>query len=150
MPRPLPTFAQIHAVQKVLYNDIVWRDIEGALESVDGTMDTDFARHVKLVCTHQLCVPLISPTEGAKYADEVARLLLTLRGKLDHVQHINGADKADLITGVDELAKSWQARANAWRAIAGGATNVAALLTAISVPFRASADAFARVQEYLR
>ena len=153
MPRPLPTFRQIQAVRKVLYDHIVWRNIEGALESVDGTMNTRFAqrRHDTLGCPPGVvCAPAVEPFEGAKYADDVARLLFELAGNLEHVRHIDAADKADLVTGVDELAKSWQARADAWRASAQGATNSSTLLSAISVPYRKSAEAFSRVQEYLR
>jgi hypothetical protein len=153
MPRPLPTFAQIQAVQKVLYDHIVWRDIEGELESIDGTMDTHFAQenHITIECAHGVaCTPVVDPIVGAKYADNVAQLLFKLGGDVGRVAHINGADKADLVTGVDELGKSWQARAKAWRAAASGDKDVKALLGAISAPFAKSVAAFARVQEYLK
>ena len=152
MPRPLPTFAQIRAVRRVLYDPTVWRDIEGALESIDGTMNTRFAQrsHVTLVCPPGIpCAPAVEPNEGAKYADVVAELLFGLGRNVGRIPHINAKDKADLATGVDELAKSWRARASAWRATAQGATNTASLLNGISAPYRKSATAFARVQEYL-
>jgi hypothetical protein len=153
MPRSLPTLAQIRAVRGVLYDPVVWRDIEGALESIDGTMNTRFAQrsHVTLVCPPGIpCAPAVEPNEGARYADVVAQLLFGLGRDVERIPHINTKDKADLVTGVDELAKSWQARAIAWRATAQGATDMTSLLNGISTPYRKSAKAFARVQEYLQ
>jgi hypothetical protein len=154
MPHLPPTFAQIKTVQKVLYDHVLWRDIEGELESVDGTMDTRFSQesHTVLRCPPNQpgCTPGVDPVEGAKHADNVARLLFKLGGNVERIEQINAADKADLVTGVDELAKSWQARAECWRAIARGAKNLDSLVNAISVPFRKSTEAFARVQEYLQ
>jgi len=154
MPHLPPTRKQIHDVQQVLYDHTLWRDIEANLESVDGTVDTNFSQesHSVLRCPPNAfnCLPGVDPIEGAKYADNVARLLFKLGGNLERIQHINGADKTDLVTGVNELAKSWQARATAWRAIARGAKNLNTLVNSISVPFRKSVEALSRVQEYLQ
>lgn len=143
MTRRLPTFAEIHAARKVIYKPARWREIQGALVTIDGTM------HIsgKEILQAKNSLPAYDHAEAARQCRYIAQLVLDIRDELQHV-HINAGDKKDLRAGLANLASSLQARAAAWQAAGRG--DIDAQLKAISTPYRKSAETLERVQEYLR
>jgi len=87
-----------------------------------------------------------SVAEAAERCDRLAALILDMHDALAHA-NVRASAKADLRTGLAELAASWQRRGAMWRDPdpTHGDTHV----QAISTHFRASMKAFERVRYYL-
>ena len=85
-------------------------------------------------------------TDAADRCDRLAALILEMHDAIAHA-NVNASAKADLRTGLSELAASWQQRGKMWRD--PDAAHGDAHVQAISTHFRASMTAFERVRYYL-
>ena len=92
--------------------------------------------------------PKLNPIvlDGADRCDKVAAVLLEMHAAMAHA-NVNASAKADIRSGLADLAASWQERGKMWRD--PDAAHAAAQVKAISTHFSASVKTFERVRYYL-
>ena len=162
-----PTFQELEAVHKVLYSPARVQKLEDLLCDIGTRMNLqtlpcgatipnrgpNYGKgprwyYVQGATLYKRGKPKLSPfvTEAADRCDRVAAVILEMHDEMAHV-NIPASVKADIRTGLSELAASWKERGAMWRD--PNAAHGEAQVQAISARFRASMKAFEPVRHYL-
>lgn len=154
-----PTKAQIHAVQKALYEPTRLEHMRHLRMEIGRTMN--FNQEVQLPPTDvrypggsgpQWFYPDTGKVDdlvlqGANLCDEMAQALLAVRAAVGKVD-FPASDKHHMMAGIQAEAASWSARGRAWRA--ASKPNVDALVAEISGHLETGIAEAAHVQHYFK
>jgi hypothetical protein len=154
-----PTQAQIHAVQKALYNHKRLAKLKDLRQQLALTMNFDQTTPLPpgdirnpagsgpnwfYPSTGQVDKLVL---DGAALCDQVAHTILQMRTDVGAV-HFPASDKHHLMNAMSEEAASWTARGRAWRA--PGPPDVQAQAAEISKHVTNSLQEAAHVQQYFK